>query len=425
MKICYLKKELKFKKSFLINFLNINRDFYIRNCKHKKYILIGYKFCKLLLLNSKLFINNTEIIVGKEDDYINMKKKTFFFFSYESSLFNKSLDNFPKIFLIKPLREIFIKNGKMKIYFSFKNNNIYKKKSIIELKNILNIFSLLYKKRKNKTNLFILKQKGLFYNSNFIEIKKLINNGEIMQVQLGKRLTIKKNFLDLSLLYRRLISYNIKEFSYLFKFSDIILFANSPEVFLNKNRNNVYMYPIAGTITRSKNIYIDKILERKLIFNKKELSEHNMLVDMTRNDILQLEEGNNHNEKINRKHILKLFFIQHITSCIKKNFNKFFFINYMRNLIPSGTLSGSPKKKAIRIISIIENFSRNFYGGVVGISLKNSIESAIFIRALMVYKYKMISIQSSSGIVKNSKLLYEIKEIENKLINILYVIKKI
>ncbi|MGX7589144.1 chorismate-binding protein [Candidatus Vidania fulgoroideorum] len=416
-----MKKSIFLIKTFKINnidivYNNINfcKDFFSFRSIKKRYISLYFKFSNIIFNDKK--INN--IITKGYNNYIKLKGLNICYFGYESSSFFKKRDKFnilSKIILLKPFKRIIFDKILNYIFFIYKikNNKNEIKKSIIE---IYNFFKISTKKKNKKIKVKIKYNNN--YTENFKKIKKLILSGEIMQIQLGCKYLIKNKILNINNLYYKIIKYNINELSYLFSYKNNKMIINSPETFL-KNYNFLEMFPIAGTIKRGRNILTDKILERKLLKDNKENSEHNMLIDMTRNDLFSIKK-NFCCEKISKKKIGKFFFLQHIISNVKLENERDFF-NSILKTFPAGTLTGSPKFKAMKIIKRIENYNREFYGGIIGFYSKNIFNMTIIIRTILLKKNK-IFFQAASGIVKDSTLKYEKIEISNKIRTIINIL---
>ncbi|AXN02454.1 Anthranilate synthase, aminase component [Candidatus Vidania fulgoroideae] len=417
-KSIFLTKIFRFKKKdYLYDNINIKKDFFLFESNKKKYVSLYYKFCNLILNEKKI---NKNFVKKNCKKFLNMKGINLCYFSYEGSSFFKK-NNFSnllsKIIFFKSFKKIIFDktNFNITFYFKIKNTKEEIKKSLIEIRRFLKKNKKYYKKYKKKNFLFKLNKK---YNENFYKIKRLINIGEIMQVQLSNKFFIKKKINKIEI-YKKLLRYCNKEQIYFFSYKKKYLIINSPETFL-KNYSFLEMFPIAGTMKRGINIITDKILERKLIKDSKENSEHNMLIDMTRNDLSSIRDNIFNKEIISCKKIEKFFFVQHIVSKIKTKRNDDFLKSIFKTF-PSGTLTGAPKIKAMKIIKKIENFCREFYGGVIGFYKKNFFDLTIIIRTILIKKNKVF-IHAASGIVKNSLINKEKKEIENKIKNITNVV---
>ncbi|MGX7588988.1 chorismate-binding protein [Candidatus Vidania fulgoroideorum] len=404
-RLLFLKKCLN-NKINILDILNIKKHFLFFMNKNKRFLCFYYKFLKCII--KKIFIYRTNEI--RINSFIC-------YFGYESSSFYKKNANdlFSNMFLLISNKNIFFdrKLNKLFLLFKIKRNKKNIKKSILEVIRILNFKYILHEKHKYKK---IKQNFSNEYYRNFFYIKEMIRNGEIMQVQLGKKNFIRRNIKNIKKLYKNIINFNTKEISFVFSYNNKILITNTPETFVRGN-NSTNMFPIAGTIKRGINLLEDKILERKLIKDKKELSEHNMLLDMTRNDLLSINPSKINFDVIYKKKISKYFFLQHIVSRISLN-NKYSLIMTILKTFPSGTLTGAPKIKAMKIIKKIENYNREFYGGLLGFKIKNNFDIFLIIRSLFLSN-KRIYLHAASGIVKDSKIINEKEEIKNKMKNLI------
>ncbi|MGX7583057.1 chorismate-binding protein [Candidatus Vidania fulgoroideorum] len=357
--------------------------------------------------------------------FVNLEKKTFFnfdFFEKKPLIFNR---NILKIynFLVNEKKTvnpdfffIFYKN---KVCFLL-NRRKTKKRTIYIFKILKIILNL--KKNNKKKFFFILKKntkkKKNIYKKNFIKIKKLIKNGTLLQTQLSKINIAKTNLnnFDLFLLnkskHKNIIFYREHKL-------EIICF--SPEILIKIKKRKINTFPIAGTIERGKNIIFDKFLEKKLINDKKEISEHSMLIDLSRNDLNIFSLINSVN--VNKKFLVKKYKnVQHIVSEVFSRFSKNTnFENIIFNISPSGTLSGAPKEISIK--TIIKNNIKNnkinyncdFFGGSIGfMNMNKCFFFLIIIRSLFIKK-KYVFLKSSSGITIKSKIRNEYKELNEKM----------
>ncbi|MGX7576446.1 chorismate-binding protein [Candidatus Vidania fulgoroideorum] len=401
---------LCFKEKYYLNFFtfkNLNNIFksnlyysYFNNTNCYRNIFFGFSKKKLnnisydkKIFNKFIFLSNFNYEYDKK---INCNYVSLDYFFY--------INNFNNICIL-------IKN--------FKNNNI--KKIIIILKKIIKVIKISGKKilynffYKNSEEFSIKKN---IYKKIFLFIKKKINIGKIMQLQIGKEKIYKTN-LNAKQMFYYLSKVNYNTNKIFFNNIKNILICFSPETLVERNNKVLKMFPIAGTIIRGNNIIKDTFYEYKMKKDKKEISEHLMLIDLTRNDINKV--NNCYNTFVTKKFVTKkIKNLQHIVSEIKtylkkKSKNEEIF----SSITPAGTLSGNPKKKSIKYIKKIES-KRNFYGGSLGIiSSEKLIKIIIIIRSLFIKK-KYSFLRSASGIVLNSEIKNEWKELNNKLKLFLY-----
>ena len=201
---------------------------------------------------------------------------------------------------------------------------------------------------------------------------------------------------------------------YFFNFEDFQIIGASPEILVRLRDNKITIRPIAGTRPRGKNKKEDKFYEKDLLNDKKELSEHLMLLDLGRNDTGKVS-------KINTVKVTESFKIEryshvmHIVSNVKGEFNKKFgkFDTLLAGF-PAGTVSGAPKIRAMEIIDELETTRRKVYAGGIGyFSSNGDFDTCIALRTA-ISKNKKFYVQSGAGIVADSKPINEFNETVNK-----------
>ncbi len=252
---------------------------------------------------------------------------------------------------------------------------------------------------------------------NFINIvekaKRYINNGEIIQVVLSRRL-YKKTSAEMFDVYRTLRIINPSPYMFYLKFDDLILVGSSPEILVRKEDNIVETRPIAGTRPRGLTEEEEINYEKELLDSEKENAEHIMLVDLARNDIGKIAKYNSINLpqfKIIEKFSHVMHIVSSVKGIIKKNFDC---VDVLKSCFPAGTVCGAPKVRAMQIISKLERETRGPYAGAVGyFSITGNMDMAITIRTI-VYKNKKVYIQSGAGIVYDSVAEKEFEETINK-----------
>ena len=201
---------------------------------------------------------------------------------------------------------------------------------------------------------------------------------------------------------------------YFFNFKDFQIIGASPEILVRLRNNKVTIRPIAGTRPRGKNKKQDLFFEKDLLNDKKELSEHLMLLDLGRNDTGKVS-------KINTVKVTESFSIEkyshvmHIVSNVEGVFNnKYSKFETMLSGFPAGTVSGAPKIRAMEIIDELETTKRKVYAGGIGyFSANGEFDTCIALRTA-VAKNKKFYVQSGAGIVADSKPQNEYLETVNK-----------
>jgi anthranilate synthase component 1 len=203
---------------------------------------------------------------------------------------------------------------------------------------------------------------------------------------------------------------------YMFYFSsdDIEIAGASPETLVKLNNDTLYTFPLAGTRPRGKTEEEDAKLKRELLSDPKELAEHNMLVDLGRNDLGKISEfGTVLVEKY--KTIEAFSHVMHIGSTVSSKIRKDkSALDAIEAVLPAGTLSGAPKIRACEIINELENNKRGIYGGAIGyIDFAGNMDTCIAIR-IAFKKNGKIFIRSGAGIVADSVPESEYQECINK-----------
>ena len=243
--------------------------------------------------------------------------------------------------------------------------------------------------------------------------KKYIKLGDIFQVVLSQRFEAKltKKPLDI---YKKLRVTNPSPFMFFFNFEDFQIIGASPEILVRLRDNKITVRPIAGTRPRGKTKKEDLFYERDLLKDKKELSEHLMLLDLGRNDAGKVSKINS--VKVTESFIIERYsHVMHIVSNVVGEYNKKF--SKFKSLLagfPAGTVSGAPKIRAMEIIDELETTKRKVYAGGIGyFSANGEFDTCIALRTA-VAKNKKFYVQAGAGIVADSKPKNEYEETVNK-----------
>jgi anthranilate synthase component 1 len=243
--------------------------------------------------------------------------------------------------------------------------------------------------------------------------KDYIYEGDIFQVVLSNRIEadIEGSLFDT---YRVLRTTNPSPYMFYFSSNDIEIAGASPETLVKLNNGKLYTFPLAGTRPRGKTEKEDLELERDLLADEKELAEHNMLVDLGRNDIGRISEiGSVNVEKY--LSVERFSHVMHIgstvTGTLRSDLDSLAAID---SILPAGTLSGAPKIRACEIINELEDNKRGIYGGAIGyVDLSGNIDTCISIRIAFARNNKVF-IRSGAGIVADSVPESEFDESINK-----------
>tara|TARA_B100000674_G_scaffold200213_1_gene163424 strand:- start:527 stop:1162 length:636 start_codon:yes stop_codon:yes gene_type:complete len=201
---------------------------------------------------------------------------------------------------------------------------------------------------------------------------------------------------------------------YFFNFSDFQIIGASPEILVRLRNNKITVRPIAGTRPRGKTIKEDRFNEKDLLKDKKELSEHLMLLDLGRNDAGKVSKINS--VKVTESFIIEKYsHVMHIVSNVVGEYNnKFSKFKSLLAGFPAGTVSGAPKIRAMEIIDELETTKRKVYAGGIGyFSANGEFDTCIALRTAIAKKNKFY-VQAGAGIVADSKPIKEYEETINK-----------
>ena len=243
--------------------------------------------------------------------------------------------------------------------------------------------------------------------------KAYIREGDIFQIVLSNRLSAP--FVG-SLLntYRVLRTINLSPYMFYFSGTDVEVAGASPETLVKLEDGVLHTFPLAGTRPRGKNAEEDKRLEEELLADEKELAEHNMLVDLGRNDLGKISRfGTVQVEKLHS--VERYSHVMHIGSTVRGEIDGGHdALDAVEAVLPAGTLSGAPKIRACQLIGELENNRRGIYGGAIGyIDFTGNMDTCIAIR--IVYKKNgRVFVRSGAGIVADSVPKKEYEECLNK-----------
>lgn len=243
--------------------------------------------------------------------------------------------------------------------------------------------------------------------------KHHIREGDIFQIVLSNRLSAE---FEGSLLntYRMLRTINPSPYMFYFSGTDVEVAGASPETLVKLENGVLYTFPLAGTRPRGKTDEEDKELEIGLLNDEKELAEHNMLVDLGRNDLGKISKfGTVQVEKLHS--IERYSHVMHIGSTVRGEIkDDFDALDAIEAVLPAGTLSGAPKIRACRLIAELENNKRGIYGGAIGyIDFSGNMDTCIAIR-IAYKKNGRVFVRSGAGIVADSNPEKEYNECINK-----------
>lgn len=298
-------------------------------------------------------------------------------------------------------------------------------KAVMKLKQLADLLKN-GKKQKEENSRLLGEVLPLFDKDKYCEMvekaKHYIKEGDIFQIVLSNRLSAP---FEGSLLntYRMLRTINPSPYMFYFSGTDVEVAGASPETLVKLENGILHAFPLAGTRPRGKTDKEDKKLEAELLKDEKELSEHNMLVDLGRNDLGKISKfGSVQVEKLHS--IEKYSHVMHIGSTVRGEIREEYdAINAIEAVLPAGTLSGAPKIRACQLIAELEDNKRGIYGGAIGyIDFSGNMDTCIAIR-IAYKKNGRVFVRSGAGIVADSDPEKEYKECINKAKAVVHALK--
>ncbi|SFV71854.1 Anthranilate synthase, aminase component [hydrothermal vent metagenome] len=254
------------------------------------------------------------------------------------------------------------------------------------------------------------------------ESKEMIRSGDIFQIVISNRYTQKGEIDPLSF-YRLLRSKNPSPYLFLLDYKDFSICGSSPEVMVRLTDNRILLRPIAGTRKRGKNSSRDRELELEMLNDTKECAEHLMLIDLGRNDVGRVAKTGTVEVK-DMMRVEKYSHVMHMVTDVEATIaeDKDMF-DLFRATFTAGTMTGTPKIRAMELIAQYEKLKRGFYSGSIGyFAFNGEMDSSIAIRTSLI-KPNSITLQAGAGIVADSIPELEYLEVKNKLDALLTTIK--
>lgn len=253
--------------------------------------------------------------------------------------------------------------------------------------------------------------------------KRYIYEGDIFQVVLSNRLEADYEGSLLNA-YRLLRTINPSPYMFYFSSDDMEVAGASPETLVKLENETLHTFPLAGTRPRGASKEEDDRLEKELLADEKECSEHNMLVDLGRNDLGKISQFGTV-EVENYMEILKYSHVMHIGSTVRGTIREDkCSLDAVDAVLPAGTLSGAPKIRAMEIINELENNKRGIYGGAIGyIDFTGNLDTCIAIRTAY-KKNGKVFVRSGAGIVADSVPENEYRECINKARAVMDAVEK-
>ena len=301
----------------------------------------------------------------------------------------------------------------------FLDNIFYKPQTLIIIRKNIQIFSML-KNIKKDTNLTLSNKKFFYekkfkvnltlqqYTRLFKHFSKKIREGKTYQIKICQKYRNKSNINPVQFFWK-LMKVNTSPESFMIRDNNYSIISCSPETLINKKNDIIITKPIAGTLKRNKNTSFDKA-KKFFSKNKKESKEHNMIVDMERNDLSRIC-------KVGSVRIKKLKYVQEykdlyhyvteIIGILKKNISAY---DIIKAMMPGGSVIGCPKISTLNLLNHQEKDSRNIYTGSFGyIKSNGNMRFNVIIRSLLNYK-NISEISVASGVILGSTAKKEYNE---------------
>ena len=337
----------------------------------KKIILNNKNIKSFLSKKNKRNLKNTDIFIG--------------FFGYE---------------LLNNLIDIKVPN---QTNFSFPKGIFYKPEKKIKLSNKLN-----YNKKSFKSGQFKININKKTYTKIFNKFQKKIKSGETYQIKICTKYKTKSKINPLDF-FSRLSSTNLAPEAFMIKDNNYSIISCSPENLITKKGTDISTKPIAGTVKKTK--YLDK--KKALSYfkkNIKENKEHNMIVDMERNDLSRICKIGS--VKLSKQKIVEEYkdlfhYVSLIKGKLKKNISN---LQIIKAMMPGGSVIGCPKINTLNLLNNQEKENRNIYTGSFGyIKFNGDMRFNIIIRSILNFK-NISEISVASGVVVDSNANHEFNE---------------
>ena len=254
------------------------------------------------------------------------------------------------------------------------------------------------------------------------KIKDYIVAGDVMQVVLSQRMSLPYDGEAINV-YRALRQLNPSPYMVFMDMGDFHIVSASPEILARVEDGKITVRPLAGTRKRGKTEEEDLALEQELLADEKEIAEHLMLIDLSRNDAGRVSKIGSV-EVTGQMFVERYSHVMHIASNVESELaDDKTALDVLKATLPVGTLSGAPKVRAMEIIDEFEPVKRGVYGGAMGyLSWNGNMDMAIAIRTAVI-KDKTLYIQAGAGIVADSVPEMEWKETMNKARAMFHAVK--
>ncbi len=264
------------------------------------------------------------------------------------------------------------------------------------------------------------KSKGSFSLSkeHFFEMveksKEMIRSGDVFQILMSNRFTHYTHIDRLSF-YRILRQKNPSPYMFYLSYPNFAIIGSSPEVMVGLKDGRIMLRPIAGTRKRGSTYEKDQAYEKEMLSDEKERAEHLMLIDLGRNDLGRVAKVGSVKVK-EMMRVERYSHVMHMVSDIEATLDsKYDMFDLFAATFTAGTMTGTPKIRAMELISDFEGLKRSFYSGAAGyFGFDGNMDSCIMIRTAYLDDEKII-FQAGAGIVADSKPELEYLEVTNKL----------
>ena len=244
--------------------------------------------------------------------------------------------------------------------------------------------------------------------------KEYIKDGDIFQVVISRRFASEYQSSLLNA-YRLLRTTNPSPYMVFMHINEEMeIICSSPETLVRLKDGRLSTYPVAGSRPRGNTHQEDIALEKNLLSDAKELAEHDMLVDLGRNDLGKISEFTSV-EVVDYRMIHRYSKVMHIVSCVESNIREDCdAFSAVEAILPAGTLSGAPKIRACEIIEELESEPRGPYGGAIGyVDFAGNLDTCVAIR-MGIKENGYVLVQAGGGIVADSVPELEYEESGNK-----------
>ena len=375
----------------------------------------------------KLYNSNKALIIYKVNDgynlYTDFSKKIIlsqkninnFFKFFENKKYKKETDLLIGFFgyeILCNLLNIKIKNQKK---LNFYKGVFYKPETVIKIRKDIKIITTLKKNYFNKhfdktqilspfkTNITYTKYKKIFDL-----FSKKIKQGETYQIKICTKYKNRSNINPVNFFWKLMKSNSSPE-SFMIRDKNFSIVSCSPETLIDKNKNKIVTKPIAGTLRKNKTLNKSKAL-KFFKNNEKETKEHNMIVDMERNDLSRICQAGSVKilkEKYVEEYKHLFHYVTVIGGILKK---KIKIKDIIKSMMPGGSVIGCPKIRTLELLNNQEKEDRNIFTGSFGfIKFNQDMKFNIIIRSILNFNNSS-EISAASGVVLDSSAKREFNE---------------